>query len=46
MGEVGELVTVHLADDGTFLREFTLGPVGTYHRNGNKRGRLKADLLG
>ncbi|MGV9748375.1 hypothetical protein ACWDTG_26270, partial [Rhodococcus zopfii] len=34
----GTPVVTH-TESGRLLRELTLGPVGTYHRNGNKRGR-------
>jgi len=38
--EAKGFVTVHLVDDNRLLREIVeLGPVGTYHGNGNKRGR-------
>lgn len=37
--EARDFVTVHLAEDGTFIRELVLGPEGTHHPSGNKRGR-------
>jgi transposase InsO family protein len=38
--EAKDFVTVHLVEEGCLLREIVdLGPVGTYHGNGNKRGR-------
>lgn len=32
------VVVIHRAT-GAVLRELTLGPIGTYHSNGRKRGR-------
>jgi transposase InsO family protein len=37
--ESRDFLTVHLVEDGTFIRELVLGPEGSYHSNGNKRGR-------
>jgi len=38
--EAKGFVTVHLVDDNRLLREIVdLGPVGTHHGNGDKRGR-------
>lgn len=38
-----ETVIVTHTETGTPLRELTHGAVGTYHRNGNKRGRPRKD---
>ena len=39
VAEFGDTVIVTHTESGRLLRELTLGPVGSYHRNGNKRGR-------
>ncbi|GAA4474824.1 hypothetical protein GCM10023094_11160 [Rhodococcus olei] len=41
--QFGETVIVTHTGTGKPLRELTLGAVGTYHRNGNKRGRPRKD---